>query len=144
MQDPGGSQIPGTFTGLVMMLEAIMTSRLGPLNHTLRKYHYQRDGGYNAGANVTIVRPDYVPVQPPMALVNAQPQVMVSMQQQPYPYQQQQIQPQYYYPRPPSHGHLPNCFLFPSVTNTMIDFAKIQISVRLERRCILACAHCVM
>ncbi|KAG0361362.1 hypothetical protein BG005_008510 [Podila minutissima] len=91
------AQVLAAFTGFMMLLEVIMTGRLGPLDHNLRKRQYPQDGGY-PGANVIIVRPD-VPVQPPMAQVAVQPQVLIPMQQ-PYPYQhQQQMQPQYSYPQ---------------------------------------------
>ncbi|KAF9211327.1 hypothetical protein BGZ59_008217, partial [Podila verticillata] len=76
-----------------MILEVIMTGRLGPLDHSLSKYKYQSGGGYQAGANVMIVRPDYVHVQPPMVQVPVQPQFPI---QQPYPYQPQ---PQFSYPQ---------------------------------------------
>jgi len=67
-----------------MLLEAITTGRLGPLDHSRRKHQYQSGRGYQTGVIVVIVRPNYVPVQP---------QVLIQMQQA-YPYEQQQQQQQ--------------------------------------------------
>jgi len=94
------AQILGAITGFMMLLEVIMTGRFGPLNHSLRKHQYRSTGGYQESANVVIVRPDYIPVQPPMVQVPVQPsQVLVPMQQS-SPYQMQsQMQPQYPYPQ---------------------------------------------
>lgn len=73
------SEILGAITGFMMILEVIMTGRLGPLDHGLRKHG--RRSTYQAN-NVVLVRPDqYL----------AQPQVHIPQPQQlPYPYQQQQ------------------------------------------------------
>lgn len=93
------AQVLGSITGCMMVLEVIMTARLGPLDHSLRKHRYKAaggNGGYQTGANVVIVRPDYAPVQP---------QVLVPMQQ-PYPYQQPQQQ-QSFFPRHEEIQHHP-------------------------------------
>ncbi|KAF9371843.1 hypothetical protein CPB97_001683 [Podila verticillata] len=44
------AQVLGTITGFLMLLEAIMTGRLGPLDHSLRKHQYQSGGEYQTGA----------------------------------------------------------------------------------------------
>lgn len=102
------AQVLGSITGFIMLLEVIMTGRLGPLDHSLRKHQYKSAGGYQRSANVVIVRPDYIPVQPPMVQVPVQPsQVLVPMQQ-PSPYQMQpQMQPQYPYPQHEEIQHHP-------------------------------------
>ncbi|KAG0361363.1 hypothetical protein BG005_008511 [Podila minutissima] len=86
------SQIIGTITGLMMLLEVIMTGRLGPLDQSLRKHHYSTGKGYQDSANVVIVRPDHVPVSS-MVQAPVQPQVMLPMQ--PLPYPNQHPHPQY-------------------------------------------------
>ncbi|KAF9329172.1 hypothetical protein BG006_007696 [Podila minutissima] len=86
------SQVIGTITGLIMLLEVIMTGRLGPLDQSLRKHHYSTGKGYQDSANVVIVRPDHVPVSS-MVQAPVQPQVVVPMQ--PLPYPNQHPHPQY-------------------------------------------------
>ncbi|KAG0026704.1 hypothetical protein BGZ81_006175 [Podila clonocystis] len=96
------AQVLGSITGCMMILEVIMTARIGPLDHSLRKHQYKAtggNGGYQPSANVVIVRPDYVPFQPAYQVqVPVQPQVLVPMplpQQQPYSYQTQSSHPQH-------------------------------------------------
>ncbi|KAF9372075.1 hypothetical protein CPC16_002667 [Podila verticillata] len=106
------AQILGSITGFIMLLEVIMTGRLGPLDHSLRKHQYKSAGGYQQSANVVIVRPDYIPIQPPMVQVPVQPSQVLAPMQQPSPYQlqpqmQPQMQPQYPYPQHEEIQHHP-------------------------------------
>ncbi|KAG0082031.1 hypothetical protein BGZ93_002582 [Podila epicladia] len=101
------AQILGVIAGFLVLLEAILTARIGPLDPDFKKHRYQSTGGYHAGADVMMVRPDQVPVQP---------QVPTPMHPQPYSYQQplylfhqqqQQQQPQPPNPHPEEIQHHP-------------------------------------